>query len=126
MMKIEFFFRIGLFVAGMINFMPGLLAVLPDRISKSYGIATPDASLELLLRHRAVFFAMIGGLMLYAAISKNYMELSAVLGLVSMISFILLYFLIGGEISQELSKVMKIDVFALLLLLISFVLYKIS
>ena len=44
--------------------------------------------------------------------------------MISMLSFILLYFLVGGEINQELEKVMWIDVIAAVLLGIGVVLWK--
>lgn len=122
----ELIYRIILFLAGLINVLPAILSVLPARIPKSYGINMEGPSMELLLRHRAIFFAMIGGLMIYSALSKNYYELSTLLGLISMLSFVLLYFLISGEISKELSQVMKVDVLASLFLLVSFVLFKIK
>jgi hypothetical protein len=41
------------------------LAFFPEKISKSAGIDISNASLELLLRHRAVLFGIVGTLMLY-------------------------------------------------------------
>lgn len=125
-MKNEIFFRIALSVAGAINMLPGLLAILPHRISKSYGITVPDVNYELLLRHRATFFAFIGGLMLYAAIAKKLYDVAAVAGLFSMLSFILLYLLIGPGINDALRKVMWIDVAATVLLLGGFLWFKIG
>jgi uncharacterized membrane protein (UPF0182 family) len=80
--------RILLFIAGIINLLPSTLAFLPSRISKSYGITVPDINYELIVRHRAVLFAIIGGVMVYSAISKKHYELSAIIGLLSMCSFI--------------------------------------
>ena len=119
----ELLFRIALFISGIINILPSLLAFLPDKISKSYGIEIPNANYELLLRHRAILFEIIGGLMIYSAIVKKYYELSTIAGLVSMTSFIILYFLIGKDISQELKKVMLIDLVATVILCIGFILF---
>jgi hypothetical protein len=119
----ELIFRISLFITGAINFAPSLLAFMPDKISKSYGIVLPDANAELLMRHRAVLFGIVGGLMIYAAISKNYYHLATILGLISMVSFLVLYFLCGN-INTELTKVMKIDVFAIALLMVSYICYQ--
>jgi hypothetical protein len=115
--------RIALFISGIINILPSLLAFLPDKISKSYGIEIPNANYELLLRHRAILFGIIGGLMIYSAIVKKYYELSTIAGLVSMTSFIILYFIIGKDISQELKKVMFIDLVATAILCIGFILF---
>jgi hypothetical protein len=119
----ELLFRITLFVAGVINLLPSLLAFLPEKTAKSYGIEIPNANYELLLRHRAVLFGIVGGLMIYSALVKKHYELSTIAGLVSMTSFIILYFIIGKDINQELKKVMMIDVVATLILCIGFILF---
>jgi heme A synthase len=119
----ELLFRITLFVAGVINLLPSLLAFLPDKIAKSYGIQIPNANYELLFRHRAILFGIIGGLMIYSALVKKHYELSTMAGLVSMTSFVVLYFLIGKDINSELKKVMMIDVVAIVILCAGFLLY---
>ena len=119
----EILFRITLFIAGAINLLPFILAFLPQKISKSYGIAVPDVNYELLLRHRAVLFGIVGGLMIYSAITKKIYAISVSIGLISMVSFVILYFLLNG-INKELEKVMKADVVAIILLLTGFLLYK--
>lgn len=119
----EIIFRITLFLAGVINLLPSFLAFLPDKISKSYGIDLPNQNYELLLRHRAVLFGIIGGLMIYSAIAKKYYELATTVGLISMISFIILFYLIGKDMSTELKKVMIIDVVATAILCIGFIMF---
>jgi heme A synthase len=119
----ELTYRIALLIAGLINLLPALLAFLPDKISKSYGIDIPNANYELLLRHRAILFGIIGGLMIFSALVKKYYEISTIAGLVSMTSFIILYFLIGKGINSALKKVMMIDVVATVILCIGFILF---
>jgi heme A synthase len=119
----ELIYRITLFIAGIINILPALLAFLPEKISKSYGIEIPDANYELLLRHRAILFGIIGGLMIYSALVKKHYELSTIAGLVSMVSFIIIYFLIGKDINSELKKVLIIDVVATVILCAGFILF---
>ena len=120
--NIETIFRITLFLAGIINLIPSLLAFLPDKISKSYGIEIPNGNYELLLRHRAILFGIIGGLIIYAAIVKKYYEIATTVGLISMGSFILLYVLIDKDINSELTKVMMFDVVATVILCIGLLL----
>ena len=120
----ETIFRICLFIAGAINFLPSLLAFLPNKISQSYGIDIPDANYELLLRHRAVLFGIIGGLMIYSALSKKYYDLSFIIGLISMVSFLILFKLANGPINPELVKVMRIDMAGIVILLLGYGLYK--
>lgn len=119
----ETIFRISLFIAGGINLLPSILAFLPEKISKSYGIKIPNVDFELLLRHRAVLFGIVGGIMIYSAITRKYYTVSVTAGLISMVSFIILYFLLNG-INAELEKVMKIDLVAVLVLIVGVLLYK--
>ncbi len=121
----ELLFRILLFITGAINVLPAILVFSSEKLSKSYGIEIPNPNFELLLRHRAVLFGIVGGLMLYAAILKKHYSLSVTVGLVSMISFIVLYFSLEG-INQNLEKVMRIDFIATALLIIVFAVYKIK
>jgi len=120
----ELVFRICLFIAGIINVLPSILAFIPNKISHSYGIEMPNSNYELLLRHRAVLFGIIGGIMIYSAITKKNYSLAVCIGLISMISFIILYKLVNGSINPELNKVMKIDLVGIIILLIGFALYK--
>jgi hypothetical protein len=117
----ELVFRITLFVAGIINLLPSLLAFLPDKIAKSYGIEMPNANYELLLRHRAILFGIIGGLMIFSAITKKHYEIATTVGLISMISFTLLYFLMSKDINAELKNVMIVDILATMILLIGLI-----
>ena len=121
----ELLFRLLLFIVGIVNLVPSILAFFPERISKSYGIAVSNPNYELLLRHRAILFGVIGGLMVYAAITRKLYATSVLVGLVSMISFVLLYFVIGN-INEELDKVMKIDLVAIILVVIGYTIYKLK
>jgi hypothetical protein len=120
----ELALRIALFLTSIVNILPVLGAFLPSKMKDAYGIDVPDANFELLLRHRAVLFGIVGGFMLYAAITKNYLSLASIIGLISMISFIMLYFTIGGQINESLTKVMKIDVVAAIVLLIAYLAHR--
>ena len=100
-----------------------MLTFLPSKISKSYGIEILNVNYELLLRHRAAMFGLIGGLLVYAAISRKLYKVSIFVGLFSMLSFIILYFIIGREINAELRKIMLIDIAAVAILLVGFILY---
>ena len=119
----EIIFRITLFIVGTINILPAILTFLPHRISKTYGIEILNVNYELLLRHRAAMFGLIGGLLIYSAISKKLYEVSTFAGLFIMLSFIILYFIIGREINVELRKIMIIDTVATAILLVGFILY---
>lgn len=116
----ELFFRIRLFAAGVINFLPSMLAFMPSKITKSYQVEVIDNNYELLLRHRAMMFGLVGGLLIFASLSQKYYEVALFVGLFSMLGFVLLYCLIGKEkINIALRKVMWIDVFTSIILILS-------
>jgi hypothetical protein len=76
----ELIFRLSLGIAALVNLLPALLAIRPQNIAKSYGVSVPDGNYELLLRHRAVLFGIVWGLMLYSALTKVYYELATLIG----------------------------------------------
>jgi hypothetical protein len=116
----EIFLRISLFLTGIVNILPAMGAFFPTKMKDAYGIDVLDVNFELLLRHRAVLFAIVGSFMLYSAATKNNMALATIMGLISMLSFIILYYVIGDGINEPLTKVMKIDVVASLILLVCY------
>jgi hypothetical protein len=66
---------------------------------------------------------LIGTCMIFSAITLKYILLSTTIGLVSMISFIIIYFPIKENINTQLTKVMKIDLIASIILFVAFILY---
>lgn len=120
----ELIFRICLFIAGVIKFLPSILAFLPKKIGNSYGIEVLNANYELLLRHRAVLFGIVGGIMIYSALTKENYPLAVCVGFISFVSFIILVQFVNGDINPELKRVLKIDIIGLIILLIGFVVYK--
>jgi len=61
--------------------------------------------------------------MIYSAISKRQYQVAVWIGLISMISFIILRYLVSGEVSPELQKVMKIDIIGLVILVAGYIPY---
>ena len=106
------------FIVGLINFAPivGLLGAA--RREALYGTAIPGGDLLLLLRHRAVLLALVGGLLFYATAFPQARPLAAAAAFVSMLSFIALAALapLPGD---SLVRVAWIDVAACVLLAIA-------
>jgi hypothetical protein len=75
------------------------------------------------LRHRAILFGIVGGFMLFSALSKKYYIPATVGGLISMLSYIILFFVVSGTVNSELTKVLKIDIISCVLLAIGFIVY---
>ena len=122
----ELIFRFCLLLSGIINFIPIVGAFLPNKMKQSYGIEFSDPNLELLLRHRAVLFGIIGGIMICSAFCRQYYDLSFGMGIISMGTFIFLFKLVPGKKNHALTKIMKIDLITTLILLGGFALFKYS
>lgn len=120
----ELLLRISLIISGLINLLPVAIAFLPQKIASSYGVTVSSNSMELLLRHRAVLFGIVSLILIHAAVTKSNYVLATATGLISMLSFVFLYYHIG-EISKELKMVMLIDVVASLGLIVAFVAYSV-
>ena len=61
-----------IFLAGLINFLPFFAITSIDRISMAYGINVSDPNTEILLRHRALLFGLLGCFMMLAAFDRPY------------------------------------------------------
>jgi hypothetical protein len=68
------------------------------------------------MRHRAVLFAIVGLFLLLSVFKSDYQPLAILIGLISVVSFLLLSWSTEG-LNPEMSRVVKIDWIALLLLI---------
>ena len=117
-----FLYRLILLITGVVHLLPFSLAFFTNQISNSYGVSISDPNMQLLLRHRAFLFGIIGFGLIFSAIKKKYYLAASVVGLVSMISFICLYYWIG-DINAQLQSVMRVDMLVGAALLLVTVLY---
>jgi hypothetical protein len=92
-----------------------------DYLVALYGVAFTDANAEILMRHRAVLFGLLGALLLWAAFKPSWRTVAIVAGLLSVGSFVLLAWLVGGY-NAQLLRVVRADWVALVLLFIALVL----
>jgi hypothetical protein len=95
-------------VAAAINLAPVLGAFAPGRMSAAYGVELGDANLQILMRHRAVLFGLVGGLLVAAAFHPPLRTVGYVVGFSSMVSFLVLAWLVGGY-GAEIQRVVAID-----------------
>lgn len=107
-----------IFLAGVINFLPLLGVISADRAASSYGVDLSDPTLELLIRHRAVLFGLLGGFMLLAAFRTELHWFAIIGGLASMVSFILLAWQIG-DYSAKITPIIYADIAGSGLLLVA-------
>lgn len=102
-------------IVGLVNLLPLVGVLSASRIRVLYGVALEDPNLVILMRHRAVLFGIVGGLLVASAFQTLLRPLALAAGLVSMLSFVLIAFLVGGY-NAELRRVFLIDLAASALL----------
>ena len=88
------------------------------QLAKLYGVLINDPNLLLLMRHRAVLFGLLGLALLWSALYAPVRSIVIVVCLVSTISFVLLAML-DQTYNQQISKVIKADIVAVMLLIIA-------
>ena len=118
----ENLYRLILLITGLVHILPFSFLFFTEQLQKSYGVDISDANLQLLLRHRAIFFGLIGVGLILSAVKKSFYGWAAAVGLISMVSFVWLFYQIGG-INQQLRSVMLIDVFISAALFLSAMVY---
>jgi len=102
-------------LVGLANLLPGVGVVSAPRVQVLYGVALEDPNLVILMRHRAVLFGVVGGLLVASAFHAPLRLVGLIVGLTSMVSFILIAWLVGNY-SAELRRVVRVDVLASLAL----------
>jgi hypothetical protein len=106
---------VGLAVAGIINLLPTIGATGAGGLRSLYGFEIANPDLEILLRHRAVLFGIVGALLLAAAIRPGLREVAALVAGASMASFIVIALLVGGY-GPAIGKIVIAGVIGLLAL----------
>ena len=96
-------------LAGGINFLPVIGVLSAARIESLYGVDASDPALEILLRHRAVLFGLVGGFMIVAAFKKALHSAAIAGGFIAMLSFLTLYYF-GDEQPQALASIAYADI----------------
>jgi len=103
-----------LILVGLINFFPVLGVVSAGQLAGFYDVSINDSNLLILLKHRALLFGLVGGLMLYSAFRPEVRTVAIVMGLTSMLGFVF-FTMQSGEYNESLKQVMLIDIFAIFL-----------
>lgn len=96
-------------IAAAINLAPALGVVSHERMSAFYGVDLENPNLQILMRHRAVLFGIVGGLLLVAAFHPPLRVAGYVVGFSSMVSFLVIAWS-AGEYSAEIQRVIHLDV----------------
>ena len=120
---LKFLYPISLFLVGVIHLIPSRILLQSDYIETLYGIQTNDESIKLIVLHRAVFFLFVGVFSILSSFLPKFYDIAFYISLVSMSSFIILYFLIPHE-NLKFKPIFKIDLFLVIILTISYILNK--
>lgn len=108
-------------LAALINLAPVMGAFSVARMEALYGIPIAGPDLEILLRHRAILFGIVGTILVVAAFSPEVRTIALAAGLVSMVSFIVIALAVGGY-DSALQRVVWADVAGSVFLVLGYVL----
>lgn len=108
----------ALIVVALIHVLPLAGVLGAGRLADLYGVPVQDPNLEILLRHRAVLFGLIAGLLGWAAFHPHLHGIALVGGTVSVVTFLALAGIVGNY-NSALSAVVKADIVALIFLVIA-------
>ena len=109
-----------LVVVGLINLAPVVGVLSAEKLSQAYGVEIHSPDLEILMRHRALLFGLLGGFILYAAFVPRYQSPAMVLAGLSMAGFAVLVWVVG-EANPALRKILFIDLVGLAFLAVAVV-----
>ncbi len=100
-----------LLVVAVIHLLPlsGFFGV--ERLASLYDVKFEDVNLEILMRHRAMLFAILGGFFAYAAFAPAVQPIAFVAAFISLASFFFLAFSVG-EFNAAIRKVVIADIVA--------------
>ncbi|HEX4878886.1 MAG TPA: phosphopantetheine adenylyltransferase [Limnobacter sp.] len=108
----------ALVLVAAIHLTPGVGMFGPARLQALYGLDLAEPNIQLLMRHRAVLFAMLGVFLLACAFKPEWRLAGLLAGLVSVLGFLLLAKLGASAYTSEIERVVKVDLVALGLLVL--------
>ena len=97
-----------------IHFLPLAGVLGAERLETLYGVAITDPAIELLMRHRAVLFGIVGALLLAGALHRPLRAAAIAGGFASVIPFLVLA--AGQDHGDAIARVVLADWLALALL----------
>jgi hypothetical protein len=107
-----------LVIVGIIHLLPVSGVLGAERLSTLYGISLNEPNLEILMRHRAVLFGLLGAFLIYAAFKPALHPLAFLAGFLSVVSFIALAWSVGG-FNEAVRRVVVADIAAVVALCIA-------
>ncbi len=114
-----------LLAVGIIHILPLSGVLSAARLFDLYGISFEDPNLEILMRHRAVLFGLLGIFLISSAFLPNLQLAALITGFVSVVSFLYLAYSVGGY-NDQVIRIVTADKAALVCLLVGSIAYAIS
>jgi hypothetical protein len=114
-----------LVIVGVIHLLPLVGVLGSEQLVSLYGLDFAEPNLAILMRHRAVLFGVLGTFLVYAAFKPALQPMAFAAGFVSVASFVLLAWNIGGY-NSFVGKVVIVDIVALVCLLVGVVVHVFS
>jgi hypothetical protein len=107
----------GLILAGIIHLLPLSGVLGAERLAALYGFPLGDPNLLILMRHRAVLFGLLGLFLVVSAFRPALQPAAFVAGMVSVVSFLVLAWSVGGY-NAQVHRVVVADLVALVALVV--------
>jgi hypothetical protein len=114
-----------LVIVGVIHVLPLSGVLSAEQLTALYGLSFQEPNLEILMRHRAVLFGLLGVFLIYAAFKPTLQPLAFIAGFISVLSFIGLAWSVG-DYNEAVQKVVVADVVAIVSLVLAVLLYLLS
>ena len=114
-----------LVAVGIIHILPLSGVLSATRLFDLYGITFDDPNLEILMRHRAVLFGLLGIFLLSSAFLPSLQLAALITGFVSVVSFLYLAYSVGGY-NDQVNRIVTADKAALVCLLVGSIAYAIN
>ena len=111
-----------LLIVAIIHLLPVSGFISTERLSALYGFSIEGPNLEILMRHRAVLFGLLGAFFVYAAFNTAVQPLAFIAAFLSISSFFYLAWAVG-DYNSAIATVVKADIIAALSLVVAVVLY---
>jgi hypothetical protein len=105
----------SLIIVGAIHLLPVTGVLGSAQLARLYGIAVEEPNMLILMRHRAVLFAMLGAFLVYSAFVPALHTLAFIAAFISVSSFLWLSWSIGQN-NAQIARVVSVDIVALLML----------
>ncbi len=104
-----------LILVGIIHLLPVSGLVGAERLSLLYGVSISEPNLEILMRHRAVLFMLLGMLLIASAFLPHLRAVAIIGGFISVVSFLVIAWS-SGDYNDAVRKVVIADIVAVIAL----------